>query len=54
MAKEKMSKEEQLDWYERSMKHWRSWGSWYSWGSPIGLGLFLLAVAGVVWILFHL
>ena len=41
---------ESVDWYERTHKHWRSWGSWFSWGSPIGLGLFLLAVAGAVWI----
>lgn len=47
----KMTKEEELQWYERSQKHWRSWGSWFSWGSPVGLGLFLLAIAGTVWIL---
>lgn len=55
MVKNKMpSKEQQdmyADWYERTHKHWRSWGSWYSWGSPVGLGLFLLALTGVVWIL---
>jgi hypothetical protein len=33
------------------LKHWRSWGSWFSWGSPVGLGLFFLAVAGTIWIL---
>lgn len=38
-------------WYEEHMKHWRSWGSWFSWGSPVGLGLFFLAVAGTIWIL---
>ncbi len=47
----KMTKEEQLDWYERSHKNWRSWGSWFSWGSPVGLGLFFLAVAGSLWVL---
>ena len=47
----KMLKEEQTDWYERTHKHWRAWGSWFSWRSPVGLGLFLLAVAGTVWIL---
>jgi len=36
---------------ETHMKHWRAWGSWFSWGSPVGLGLFFLALAGVVWIL---
>lgn len=30
---------------------WKAWGSWFSWGSPVGLGLFLLALAGTVWIL---
>ena len=40
--------------YEQSMKNWRAWGSWFSWGSPVGLGLFLLALAGTAWILFHL
>lgn len=30
---------------------WKAWGSWFSWGSPVGLGLFLLALAGAVWIL---
>jgi hypothetical protein len=37
--------------HEGHMKHWRAWGSWFSWGSPVGLGLFLLALAGVIWIL---
>lgn len=36
------------------MKNWRAWGSWFSWGSPVGLGLFFLAVAGAIWILAHL
>jgi len=40
------------DWnHESHMKHWRAWGSWFSWGSPVGLGLFFLAVAGTIWIL---
>jgi hypothetical protein len=47
----KMTPEEQLDWYERSRKHWRSWGSWFSWGSPVGLSIFLLSLAGCAWIL---
>lgn len=34
--------------------NWRAWGSWFSWGSPVGLGLFFLAVAGTIWILAHL
>lgn len=47
-----MSKEDEKAWsYAESMKHWRSWGSWFSWGSPVGLGLFLLAVCGSIWIL---
>lgn len=47
----KMTEEEQLNWYERTHKHWRAWGSWFSWGSPVGLGLFFIAVATTIWIL---
>jgi hypothetical protein len=51
----KATKEEQMqqgiDWYERTHKNWRAWGSWFSWGSPVGLGLFFLEVAGAIWIL---
>lgn len=47
----KMTQEEQVDWYEKTHKHWRAWGSWFSWGSPVGLGLFFLSVAGFIWIL---
>lgn len=47
----KMTKDDQISWYERTHKNWRSWGSWFSWGSPVGLGLFMLAFAGSVWIL---
>lgn len=40
------------DWgYETSLKHWRRYGSWFSWGSPIGLGLFCIAIAITLWIL---
>lgn len=45
--------EEYKQWQEAkadSMKHWRSWGSWFSWGSPVGLGLFFLAIGITVWI----
>jgi hypothetical protein len=56
----KKTQEEQLEEYrswlevnEPQMKYWRSWGSWFSWGSPIGLGLFFLALAGAIWILFQ-
>jgi hypothetical protein len=51
MAHEKMSNEEAMKYHENSMKHWRAWGSWFSWGSPVGLGLFFLAVAGSIWVL---
>ncbi len=37
--------------HENSMKYWRSWGSWFSWGSPVGLGLFVIAVAFSIWLL---
>jgi hypothetical protein len=47
----KMTKEEQMSWYEQSHKHWRSWGSWFSWGSPVGLGLFFMSIAATLWIL---
>jgi hypothetical protein len=50
----KMTPEELSPWVEASlqnMKNWRSWGSWFSWGSPVGLGLFFLALAGTIWIL---
>ncbi len=46
--------EEDREWYQNSMKNWRAWGSWFSWGSPIGLSIFLLSLAGIVWILAHL
>lgn len=36
---------------EPSLKHWRAWGSWFSWGSPVGLGLFFIAVAITIWII---
>jgi len=37
--------------YEQSVRNWRRWGSWFSWGSPVGLGLFCIAVAITLWIL---
>lgn len=37
--------------YEDHMKHWRSWGSWFSWGSPVGLGLFFIAICFCIWLL---
>lgn len=50
MAEEKID----MAWYEQTHKHWRSWGSWFSWGSPVGLSIFLLSLAGCVWILAQL
>jgi hypothetical protein len=44
-------REENMQWHEQSMKHWRAWGSWFSWGSPVGLGLFFISLATTVWIL---
>ena len=29
---------------------WKAWSSWFSWGSPVGLGLFLVAIATAIWI----
>ncbi len=52
---EKMDDKTAMEWYEQHhdehMKHWRAWGSWFSWGSPIGLGLFFISIAGTLWIL---
>ncbi len=48
---DEMNWEESAEWYERTHKHWRSWGSWFSWGSPVGLSIFLLALAGAVWVI---
>ena len=42
---------EHAKYYEDHMKHWRAWGSWFSWGSPVGLGLFFVALAFCVWLL---
>lgn len=46
-----MTEAEKTKAHEDSMKHWRSWGSWFSWGSPVGLGLFLIAVTFSLWLL---
>lgn len=51
MAKDDDEKRYYEKYHENSMKYWRSWGSWFSWGSPVGLGLFFLALAGTIWIL---
>ncbi len=32
------------------LENWRAWGSWHSWGSPVGLGVYLVLLAGAVWI----
>ncbi|MDF2461137.1 MAG: hypothetical protein K0S68_540 [Candidatus Saccharibacteria bacterium] len=42
------------EWKESDMKHWRAWGSWFSWGSPVGLGIFFIALAIAIWILANL
>jgi hypothetical protein len=42
------------DWADWEMKNWRAWGSWFSWGSPVGLGIFFLCLAGAIWVLAHL
>lgn len=36
---------------EPHMKYWRAWGSWFSWGSPVGLGLFFIAICFCIWLL---
>ncbi len=35
---------EMREWRKESLRNWRMWGSWFSWGSPVGLGLFFIAV----------
>jgi hypothetical protein len=45
------AQEEGLKYHQESMKHWRSWGSWFSWGSPVGLGLFFIAIGVFLWLL---
>ena len=52
MAKEVSDKDIAI--WRESQKNWRSWGSSFSWGSPVGLGLFFLAIAGTIWILAQL
>lgn len=49
MAKDDI--EQYQKYHEDSLKHWRAWGSWFSWGSPVGLGLFFIAIAFTVWLL---
>jgi len=34
----------------KQKKDLNPWGRWYSWGSPVGLGIYLLSLAGAVWI----
>ncbi|MES2224432.1 MAG: hypothetical protein V4478_00430 [Patescibacteria group bacterium] len=35
---------EERDMGREAIRNWRMWGSWFSWGSPVGLGLFLIAI----------
>jgi hypothetical protein len=30
---------------------WKAWGSWFSWGSPVGLSIFFISIAIVIFIL---
>jgi len=46
-------RDENTEWYDRSMKNWRAWGSWFSWGSPVGLGLFFISLAVTFWIVMN-
>lgn len=41
----------EMEYHYNSMKNWRAWGSWFSWGSPVGLGLFFIAIAVTIWII---
>lgn len=53
MAQQDKSSQGQDDYnyYDNSLKHWRRYGSWFSWGSPVGLGLFCISGAVTLWIL---
>lgn len=55
-----MNKDDKKTLADRHQKHWeenwsplpwKAWGSWFSWGSPVGLGLFFIAVAITIWII---
>ncbi|MDE2037826.1 MAG: hypothetical protein KGI69_01210 [Patescibacteria group bacterium] len=43
---------EERDAGTEALRNWRAWGSWFSWGSPVGLGLFLIAI-GAFLVLLH-
>ncbi len=43
--------QQEIQYHQDSLKHWRAWGSWFSWGSPVGLGLFFISIAFTLWIL---
>ncbi len=45
--------DEHTQWYDPKdgIKFGLATMKWYGWGSPVGLGLFLLALAGVVYLL---
>lgn len=44
---------EERDMGREAIRNWRMWGSWFSWGSPVGLGLFLIAI-GIFLVLLRL
>ena len=52
MVKSDSMSEDQKEWMREHMRNWRSWGSWFSWGSPVGLGLFVIAI-GLFLVLLH-
>lgn len=45
------SQKSEEDFMKDWQKNWRSWGSWFSWGSPVGLSIFFLSLAGCAWII---
>ena len=48
-----MHDEHTRDWYDPKdgLKYGLAAMKWYGWGSPVGLGLFFLSIAGVIYLL---
>ncbi len=46
-----MARNETKEDRERGDKYGLKTMEWHGWGSPVGLGLFILAIAGAIWII---
>lgn len=53
MNLKEMHDEHLREWYDPKdgIKYGLAAMKWYGWGSPVGLGLFFLSIAGVVYLL---